>query len=423
MPSLSKRRRPDDRCCDALQIVVEIVESETECIEEPVRNNLVSGRRSVRVAMRLGISPQSYRRQKRWSVPDSFIQLQAFLQYALGNPEGKYWVIQWFCGKKAVVRAWERHGMKGFGFDIEYGEIDFDFCGDVGYTNAVIHSRDLREGCVQHWDPVCSSWVWVVKAASGRDPYYNPLGYREVPWVASGNLMVTRMVDITTTTTTTSTGTTTTKFRPTVLIALKDLSRGCPYLLEQPGSSCMRKHPRFDHLEVAATDLLIESMKRTQTSTELLLDPKRPALTTIPTWMARYGAPHAKRTELTSSCWPLLQPLCRTLSADARHRLTGEMTTDEDLVVCADGILLKRVTGRPSVLRGTKVYPDGYGEAVFRSWSSWYGSRSAQDRTSCSEAASSESDYSEFGEEWPDAGLHPILEKMSSALPECSRVW
>ena len=60
------------------------------------------------------------------------------------------------------------------------------------------------------------------RAVSGRSIIF-PHGNEGVQFVKTGNLLLAR----------------------TVMLLLLAASRGCRYLLEQPGSSCLPVHPRF----------------------------------------------------------------------------------------------------------------------------------------------------------------------------------
>ncbi len=140
-------------------------------------------------------------------------------------------------------------------------------------------------------------------------------------------------------------------------------------------------------------------------------------LQTLSTWMAAFGAPHAKRTELTCSEKELLLPLHRTISAQQKASLRGDVTTIEEIVVTKEGRVLRKITGQKEVLRGTQVYPKGYGRQVHKSWSRW--------RTKCkllADGESSDSDYEAHTVDWPDAELATVLAEFKH-LTRCPRVW
>ena len=73
--------------------------------------------------------------------------------------------------------------------------------------------------------PVCSSWIWLNRASSGRSRLC-PLGYHWIPRVRQANVMVSRAA----------------------LMCILLTSRGILRLLEQPKNSAMECHPRFQWL-------------------------------------------------------------------------------------------------------------------------------------------------------------------------------
>ena len=113
----------------------------------------------------------------------------------------------------------------------------------------------------------------------------------------------------------------------------------------------------------------------------------------------------------------LVLPLYRTLTPAQKLSLPGEMTTLEELVVSEHGTVTRKVTGKKEVIKGTQVYPEGYGDAVYRSWKKWYQSPVQED------PQSSESDYEECVDDWGDAQLQEILDMMVEGIPDCPRVW
>ena len=202
-----------------------------------------------------------------------------------------------------------------------------------------------------------------------------------------------------------------------VLIAMYLLCRQCPFLLEQPGTSLMRFHPRFENLEHAALYMLLEMLRQAQGEDDVMVDAECRGLSTLNTWMACFGAPHAKRTELTCSDLELVAPLHRTLGVDQKATLTGEVTTFEEIVVTSDGRIIRKVTGHKEVLKGTQVYPKEYGREVLKAWRLW-----RRKQRLLVEAESSDSDYEEHSPEWPDALLAPCLSQFKH-VTRCPRLW
>jgi hypothetical protein len=73
--------------------------------------------------------------------------------------------------------------------------------------------------------PVCSSWVWMNRGSSGRS-LAEPLGFEHRPHVQEGNLQVARLV----------------------LLLLLCHCFDIGWVVEQPGSSLLHAHPRFEML-------------------------------------------------------------------------------------------------------------------------------------------------------------------------------
>ena len=202
-----------------------------------------------------------------------------------------------------------------------------------------------------------------------------------------------------------------------VLVALFLLARHWPFLLEQPGSSLMRFHPRFSHLELAALDLILQALRLENGADEVMVQEDARGLSSLTTWMACFGADHAKLTELCCSEIELISPLFRSLSAEQKATLRGNVTTVDEIVVTSSGRVLRKVTGQKVVLRGTQVYPKEYGRAVFRSWRRWKSFQTVR-----VDPEVSDSDCEQHTADWPDACLAPVLSEFSS-VTRCPRVW
>ena len=82
---------------------------------------LVQQRRSHSVASRVGVSAGQYRKMKRWSLPDAFIQLICFVQFSHGWPKECYSAIGWTCGTGMVVRAFRERAYAAAGYDCVHG--------------------------------------------------------------------------------------------------------------------------------------------------------------------------------------------------------------------------------------------------------------------------------------------------------------
>ena len=106
------------------------------------------------------------------------------------------------------------------------------------------------------------------------------------------------------------------------------------------------------------------------------------------------------------------------MSTEQRIALSGEGITDEEIVLDESVTLKRKTTGRPAVLRGTQVYPKGYGDSVCKCWAAWRASQN--DWLSDN---SSESDYEEHTADWEDARLQEVVDVIAPLFPTCPRVW
>lgn len=105
--------------------------------------------------------------------------------------------------------------------------------------------------------PVCSTWVWMSRSVTRRSRG-QPLGNEQVPCVQEGNLQVTRVV----------------------LVLLYASFLGATWVVEQPMTSLLFHHPRFQYLA-----------SRTPWFKKLV-------------WMGGWGATSPKPTYLASNtCW------------------------------------------------------------------------------------------------------------------------
>ena len=293
-----------------------------------------------------------------------------------------------FCGVGMVEQSFLDINLNAGGFDLCRSPL-MDFLSGMGFVHATQLSRELEWRGLQHWDTVCSSWVWLTRSVTKRT-LWNILGDPCNKFTQDGNLMVSRMC----------------------VLVIFMLSKFCPYLLEQPGTSIMRHHPRMEFVEAAAL-----ALKALLAEEELLEEDT--GLEELTTWMAAFGAQTAKRSLMITSHGKIIDPLHRRLTRDQLRRLEGEDTTDERIVV-ENGIVKRKVTGRKHLIRGTEVYPKGYGQAVCSSYLRW---RSLPRRDDVDSGTSSESDYAEFSDSWPDAQLQSPLELLGAQCPGAPRVY
>ena len=170
--------------------VIDVEESEDDS-PEPQRHKrykVCSHRRSFTASTYLGISPGQYRRLKRWRTPRDFLQLLCYSHAEFSWLKEIYDVTEWMSGESTIVNEGRSRGLTAKEFEIRFDPILQDSLGDFGILNAVRIAKASKPLGVAHWDTVCSSWVWVVRACSGRSERF-PMGDLSKVFVVQGNCM------------------------------------------------------------------------------------------------------------------------------------------------------------------------------------------------------------------------------------------
>ena len=158
---------------------------------------------------------------RRWKIPGLVLQILMILHRIEGWVNMSYDGAEWFCGEGWVEDGMRQDALCVFGYDVTRGK-HMDFTSPCGLAYAVGLSRRLKERSCNHWDTVCSSFVWMSQKHCARS-LLSPLGNSGCYSTYAGNLMVVRMI----------------------VLSLYHLSKLSVFLLEQPSSSIMRAHPRF----------------------------------------------------------------------------------------------------------------------------------------------------------------------------------
>jgi hypothetical protein len=175
-------------------------------------------------------------------------------------------------------------------------------------------ASQAKERAVLHFATVCSSWVCINRATSGRSSWC-PLGGPR-PYVLRANTMVSR----------------------TAFLMLLGLCLGIDVVLEQPSSSIMFLHPRIQQIVRLAQAGGIRSVRQ------------------ITTFMGAFGAPSPKMTFLLGSpSW--LHHLVRTI------KRSDFKVAELDIVTRAVVNGKHTFTGCVG-LKKTQEYPVGYGRAT-----------------------------------------------------------
>ena len=138
--------------------------------------------------------------------------------------------IDFFAGVGRIKDSFQKKGYAAVAYEINNDSQTQDFLSVEGWITAFTWVLRLTEEGMTHWGTVCSTWVWISRAITGRSSE-NPLGFPDSKVTQDANVMVSRMC----------------------LLLLLVVSKGGSWLLEQPASSLMTKHPRFSHMALAKT--------------------------------------------------------------------------------------------------------------------------------------------------------------------------
>lgn len=224
--------------------------------------------------------------------------------------------VEYFSGVAQVQKQIQKVAMSCLAYDKDYDAEGMDLLTDLGFVTAFVWACRLKRYGLTAWGTLCSSWIWVSRSVTKRSPE-QVLGDISVPFVAQGNVMVSRMCLI------------------WHIVKMKE----CLYILEQPQSSLMFRHPRVLGWNVKITN----------------------------TWMGCFNAPTAKPTKLASNVWEVVARLHRVMTGTLRASLSSEgvTTSESDLYGRS-----RRISGGPK-LKGTQAYTPEFATAVVSSWRTW----------------------------------------------------
>jgi hypothetical protein len=123
-----------------------------------------------------------------------------------------------------VIKAGNERGHACKGYEIENDSTFEDFLGAIGFMESIKLGKSTNYEALQHWDTVCTSWIWVCADKSKRS-IARPMGGIDRPFVRKGNQMVSRMC----------------------LVGSYLKTKRNLLVLEQPGTSLMHHHKRFEN--------------------------------------------------------------------------------------------------------------------------------------------------------------------------------
>ena len=141
-----------------------------------------------------------------------------------GVVQGEIDGAEFFAGDMAVTMKLQEAGFTCFPFELKLDSLCHDILSDPGFAFAVSLVCRVRCGGFVWFGIVCSTWVFMSRSTTGRD-INHPLG-RSTSNVVAANVMTSRVV----------------------LLFWLAAANGCFVILEQPATSLMFMHPRFQEL-------------------------------------------------------------------------------------------------------------------------------------------------------------------------------
>ena len=125
-----------------------------------------------------------------------------------------------FAGEQAWSGGMRMLGYVGRSYDVRYGE-QYDFLTPVGFLTVLWTVMCMHAGSVFLVACPCRSWIWISLGTTLR--HLNVLGDLTNPMIRAQNALVCR----------------------TIYVLVLCIKRGIYWLLEQPASSALFRHPRW----------------------------------------------------------------------------------------------------------------------------------------------------------------------------------
>jgi len=246
--------------------------------------------------------------------PHALLRLCVCLAHAMGPvcPQ-RIDAFETFSGHRAVTEAHRSLGLRAVTFEkTDHPGSQCDWLADEGFVHVLCCDMRLVDGAQGTNAPVCSSWTWVGRSQTWRR-VYRPLGDTGRAAVAAANVMVSRMV----------------------LHLYMLVARGVWWILEQPATSLLEDHPRF------------QAFLRQHTVYRGTIR------------MGAFGADSEKPTWLYSN-HPWIREI-DMLCSRWWHEGLGKVSLTT-VLVRADGS--RATTGEKREMKESQHYPEAFGEAV-----------------------------------------------------------
>jgi hypothetical protein len=180
-------------------------------------------RPTVLCAMLPGDCLVTLRRLRMIGAPAILTQLVVWV-YLAGLVSDPIDGAEFFAGDMAITTKVRELGYSCFPYEIKFDGITHDINSDAGFVLALVVLCRVKLRGIVWFGIVCSTWVFMSRSTTGRDVHC-PLG-RPTTVVAAANKMTSRVM----------------------LLFWLAHAKQCFTVLEQPSSSLMYLHPRFQEL-------------------------------------------------------------------------------------------------------------------------------------------------------------------------------
>lgn len=272
-----------------------------------------------------GLAPKAFKRMVLCGFPLIFMNALVLIQNFFPSSEStRTDVSELFSGVAYVAEAWTGAGLEASVYDILRHPVMEDILSPEGFLTAMRNVKNIREGGVLHVATVCSTWVYICRATTGRS-VSKPLGNRREPLTEEANTMAAR-------------------------VALLLAFAACClvwFIHEQPLSS------------------LLPVTKFFLWSKNVLRGTLQGLWREVFTWLGAYGHETWKPTQLLSNA-PWSAGLYKALTREQRFLLKPDTGVRH---LPADPTTLRRRIAGASGLKSSQAYPKDYGLEVHRQWS------------------------------------------------------
>ena len=283
-----------------------------------------------------GVSATAFFRMMMIGLPLTILNALVFVNTMEPfSPATGIHAVEMYSGAGRIAATFQQHGANAGLFDTNRHHIFENILLPEGLLTAIKLTRNSAGG-FSSWATKCSSWIYLVRASSGRSAL-EPLGDTTKEWVRKANTMVARNV---------------------LLMAMASCLL-VSWLHEQPKSSCMSVTKFADWLRFVLTTVLHNVTEWTEAFT----------------WLGAYGHETMKPTELLGSHrW--IERLARTIPAE--HKLLFESSDLVQHLPAAAHSGHRRISGAMDGLTTSQVYPWEYAKAVHAHYTTFRAYQAAQ---------------------------------------------